>query len=187
MKVGKKIQKKKIINLKKSSSKTEKQNLPRLDNRKLVFFIIKFFLIFFVLSYILEVLPLAWLNEFIAQVSALVVGLPVSGAQVYVYGAVFIVGNACTGLMSASILAAIIFSLNKPNLIKKITLFLIGLGILLVVNIPRVMLVLLSAKAGLDANLIHELTWFMMSGVILIIWYYGTKKMCGINDFSELI
>jgi exosortase/archaeosortase family protein len=157
------------------------------ENGKLLIFAIKFFLIFFILSSIIEILPLAWLNELIAGIASLLVGLPAQNAIIYANGAIFIVGNACTGLMSASILAATIFSLNKPNLTKKLTLFLIGLGILLIVNIPRVALVLLFSKAGFDANLVHELTWFIMSGVILFIWYFGMKKMYLVKDFSELI
>jgi len=184
--------KKSKLNRKKSSSlnnKTisQKTIVGNSKNKKIALFIIKFFFIFFLLSFIVEILPLGWLNELIAQVSSSLVGLSAKGAIINIDGFNFIVGNACTGLMSASILAATIFSLAKPSIKKKLMLFTIGLGILLIVNIPRVSLVLLFAKYGFDANLVHELTWFVMSGVILLIWYYGTKKVCEIKDFSELI
>lgn len=185
------MKKKKLIKTKKSGLKNNKtmtaRNLISEGNKKIGIFVVKFFLIFFVFSFVVEILSLSWLTEFIAWLSASIIGLDANGAVVYVKWSSFIVGNACTGLMSASILAATIFALRKPTLDKKVGLFLIGLAILLVINIPRVSLVLLSAAYGFDANLVHELTWFLMSGVILLIWYFGTKKLFDVKDFSELI
>jgi hypothetical protein len=49
------------------------------------------------------------------------------------------------------------------------------------------MLVLWAALVGVDAEAVHVFTWYLMSALILLIWYYGTKKVSKIKDFSELI
>ena len=48
------------------------------------------------------------------------------------------------------------------------------------------MLVLVTAKLGFDADLVHTITWFIMSAFVLVIWYYGNKSI-GVKDFSKLI
>jgi hypothetical protein len=49
------------------------------------------------------------------------------------------------------------------------------------------MLVLYAAQKGFDAELVHMATWFLMSAIVLVIWYYGTKKLAGIKEFSDLL
>jgi exosortase/archaeosortase family protein len=189
---------KKTIN---SSSKKNKKktNNPKpfennKNNIKIGLFLLKFFVIFTILSTIINLLDLTMLNSWLAYISAttstnLLVGpgLFVLDNVIFLNGNKFIVTNSCTGLVSASILASVIFSLKKPEIKKKIVLLLVGTIILLFFNIPRLMLVLLSAKAGFDAELIHIFTWYIMSGLILLIWYYGTKRFTNIDDFSELL
>lgn len=159
----------------------------RAKSAKLGFFLAKFFLIFVILTAIVEILDLSVLTEWLAIVSAIPLGMVVAGSLVFVDGQIFAVTNSCTGLISASILAAVIFSLRKPELKEKVLIFIAGLTILLIVNIPRLMLVLWSASVGMDANLVHVFTWYVMSALILLIWYYGTKRIAKINDFSELL
>ena len=172
----------KIKNLKKIFS-TYKKN-PRF---KIIIFLIKFFLIFFILSNIIESLDLSFLTNFLAFISASYAGLAFKGSYIFAKEHIFLVTNSCTGLVSASILAAVIFALSKPKLAKKVKLFIFGLLLLLVINVFRIMLVLFSAIIGLNPDIIHTITWFIMSGIVLLIWYYGTKKIDKINDFSELM
>jgi exosortase/archaeosortase family protein len=182
----KKINKQKlVVNEKKGSLKNE-LNLGS-KNTKISLFLIKFFAIFFILTTLVELLDLLFFTEWLAFISAMPFKVNVVSNLVFVNGENFLVTNSCTGLVSASILAAIIFSLKKPLIKQKILLFLFGMGILLVLNIPRLMLVLWSASVGLDAELVHIITWFFMSIFILIIWYFGTKRIAKINDFSELL
>jgi exosortase/archaeosortase family protein len=188
---------KKTIN---SSSKKNKKktNNPKpfennKNNTKIGLFLLKFFVIFTILSTIINLLDLTMLNSWLAYISATYTtfiighGLFVLDNVIFLNGNKFIVTNSCTGLVSASILASVIFSLKKPEIKKKIVLVLIGTIILLFFNLPRLMLVLLSPKAGFDADLIHIFTWYIMSGLILLIWYYGTKRFTNIDDFSELL
>ncbi len=170
------------------------QKKPKNDNnsesshsKKIVFFLVKFFLIFVIAQSLIEFAYLAPLNESIAGISAGVLGLERNGSEVLIGSSNFVVTNSCTGLVSAAILGSIIFALRRPDFKKKLALFLGGAIIILLVNVPRVMLVLLSAKAGFDAELVHEFTWFVMSGVVLAIWYFGTKKMEKVKEFRELL
>ncbi len=156
-------------------------------SKKILVFLIKFFVIFAVAQILIEFAPLAPLNNSIAYISASALNLERNGTEITIGENSFVVSNLCTGLVSASILGAIIFSLRRPKLEKKLALFLLGTIIILLVNIPRVMLVLLAAKIGFNAELVHEITWFIMSGIVLIIWYYGTKRMEKVEEFRELI
>ena len=157
-----------------------------MKNQKLVLFLLKFFIIFFVISTMIEFLDLTFLREFITYISASYVGVAFSGSVVSIGLTKFIVVNSCTGLVSGAILIALIFAGRKPIPQKKLILTVFGLCLLLIVNIPRVMLILISAKMGLDAELVHIITWFFMSALVILVWYYGNKAL-GINNFNELI
>ena len=157
------------------------------ETRKLLFFCIKFFVIFFVLEFIIDSVELSFFTNALASMTAAILGASSTGNIVLLAGNTFVVTNSCTGLISTSILAAIIFSLKKPEMIKKIALFVAGLAALVLLNIPRVALVVYSPLLGLDADTVHVLTWFVMSAAVLLIWYYGTKKITGIKEFGELL
>ncbi len=182
-KINKTSKNNKIIKTPKNN-KINKTNKP--DSIAILFFLTKFFALFLLLTIVLESIDLFFLNAFITNLSSALIGLGSNGTVVSINGISFAVTNACTGLMSASILFALIFSLKKPTIVKKLALFLVGLVFLLVLNIPRVAIVLLSAKLGYNASLVHTITWFVMSLVILLIWFYGLKFF-GVKDFSELI
>lgn len=185
--VKKKLTKKNEDKQKEKNIVSKKDYYLSLKTVKVGLFLIKFFAIFFILTTIIELLDLLFFTEWLAFVSSMPFKAIVVSNMVFVNGGNFLVTNSCTGLVSASILAAIIFSLKKPLIRQKLLLFLLGTGILLVLNIPRLMLVLWSASVGIDAELVHVITWFFMSAFILIIWYYGTKRIAKINDFSELL
>ncbi|VVB74177.1 Uncharacterised protein [uncultured archaeon] len=155
--------------------------------KKIIWFCAKFFVIYFVLQFLIELADLSSLNNFIAYASASLIGIGYLGNTVFVAGEVFTVTNLCTGLVSASVLAAIVFSLRRPKLGQKAILFTSGLVLLMLINIPRVSLVLYSAMLGFDAELVHTFTWFIMSAAVLLIWYYGTKRIAKVKDFSELV
>jgi exosortase/archaeosortase family protein len=156
------------------------------SNKTIILFLIKFFIIYFVLSTIISLLDLSFFTNYLAMLTASILGLEFIGNIVFVDGSRFIITNYCTGLMSGAILASIIFALKRPEIKQKLLLFLFGFCLLLVINVPRLLLVLASAKAGFDAELIHTITWFVMSVIILVVWYFGTKSITG-NDFKHLL
>jgi exosortase/archaeosortase family protein len=175
------------LELKKQILSFQKQNKNN-PNYKILIFLIKFFAIFFILSTIIEAMDLTFLTNFLAFITANYMGLAYKASIIFAQNHTFIVSNSCTGLVSASILASVIFALNRPKLPQKIKLFIFGALLLLVINVFRIFLILFSAEIGiLDPDFVHTITWFLMSGLILIIWYYGTKKLAKIKDFSELI
>jgi len=176
---------KKIVRLKaKNNSKNKDSDETRLN---IILFSLKFFLIYFI-AHVLILLPdLSAVNELVAGVVASFFLLETKGAFIIVNNSLFEVTNSCLGLVSAGILAAAIFSLKKPELKKKLALFALGAVILFLINIPRLMLVIYSGLIGFDAELVHEMTWFIMSFFVLAIWFIGLKKMTGIRSFRELI
>ncbi|MEI7960938.1 MAG: hypothetical protein WCI04_01250 [archaeon] len=155
--------------------------------KKITIFLIKFFLIFGVASILIELINLIPLTNLITNLAAGFLNLPFSASTIFTGTQAFMITNSCTGLVSASILGAIIFALRKPAFQIKLTLFIWGSIALLLFNIPRIMLVLIAAESGFDAELVHEATWFVMSAIVLGIWYFGTKRITNVNDFSELV
>lgn len=154
-----------------------------------VLFLLKFFSIFLVLQSIIVVAPLSGLNEWIAKFEAGALNLESRGNTVFTGNAGYVITNSCTGLISGSILAAIVFSLKKPEPKKKTTVFFAGAVILFIINLLRVYIVILGGVIygfGFAENL-HVTSWFVMSAIIIAIWYYVTKKWAGIKDFSELM
>jgi exosortase/archaeosortase family protein len=173
---------------KKIMKKMQKTRKSEKESFKIAVFLAKFFLLFAFFAYAIEKTDLSGLNVYIAGITATIAALPFSGNEIFIpNGEKFIITNLCTGLLSGSILFSIIFSLREPAMKKKIITFLAGLAVLLLANIPRISIVLLAAKNGFDAELVHTISWFLMSGLVVLLWYYGTKKIAGIKNFNELI
>jgi exosortase/archaeosortase family protein len=165
---------------------------------KMLFFLSKFFIIFFVLSNLINFLDLTFFLNIITKISASYLSLQFIENQIFVSNSVFVVTNSCTGLVSASILAAVIFALKKPKMYQKLKLFIFGTLLLLVINVPRIIFILFVAKTTTTTtiittptliipDLIHTLTWFLMSFIVIVIWYFGTKSVAKIKEFGELL
>jgi exosortase/archaeosortase family protein len=175
--------------LKKSHKKNNFKN--KINNniffdKKLLIFLLKFFTIFFVLEIILLNLKINFYNSFLAFITSAYLGFLNEGNKIFLNNTVFVVDNSCTGLVSIIMLASLIFSI-KGNLFKKTKFFVFGVLVLLLINIFRIMLVLLVASVGFDADLIHTLTWFIMSGIVLGLWYYFITKILLIKNIREVI
>ena len=115
--------------------------------QKNVLFLCKFFVIFAVLQAIIYVLPVSGLNAWIAGLEAGFFGLEASGISIKAGEIDFVITNSCTGLVSGSILAAIVFSLKKPDLKKKAAMFGIGAALLFLVNLVRIYFVIAGGLA----------------------------------------
>ena len=109
----------------------------KLGKRELFFFA-KFFLIFFVLEAAINYFGFPALEKFIASTQASFLGLPSSENLVFVTEGTFVINPSCTGLVSASVLAAIIYALKKPGLKEKTLIFLAGASLLIFINYFRV-------------------------------------------------
>ncbi|MFH1257270.1 MAG: exosortase/archaeosortase family protein [Candidatus Diapherotrites archaeon] len=159
------------------------------EKKAMLSFLAKFFIIYGVLQGLILFLDLSFIQTALAGLSAAMVSAQANGVFVRINSGAFEVTASCTGLVSASILAAIIFSLKKPEMKKKFLFFIAGAVALFLVNIARLYLVLSIGKAfGINAaETAHVLSWFAMSAAIIALWYYGTKKLIGIKEFGELI
>ncbi len=157
--------------------------------RKELLFLMKFFLIYFLLQAAIQLSPLQPLQEFIAGIEAAMLGLENVGNTINTINGLFVINASCTGLVSASVLAAVIFALKKPDLKMKAALFIAGAIALFLLNLARVYLVLLVAvNIGAEAaEIAHTVSWFSTAAFILVLWYIGVKRVAGIKNFGELM
>ncbi len=158
-------------------------------DKKSALFLAKFFLIFGFFHWLLFVIDVSWLQELIAQIESLLTGLPRNGSLIFIGTATYAIVPSCTGLVSAIILGAIIFSLKKPGLKQKIGVFAVGVVALFLVNLVRVYGVLLvGVNFGVKAaELAHVVSWLAMSAAIIFAWFFLTKKMTGIKSFEGFL
>ncbi|MGI6589277.1 MAG: hypothetical protein ACOX1V_01275 [Candidatus Iainarchaeum sp.] len=183
------------MNKKKKSFKTKIRSNKKKSNREnyfeknkpIIIFLIKFFITFAILELIIITIDLSLLTNLIASIISDFLKISYSNNILFTDSTNFIVTNSCTGLVSAAILASITLPLKRVSLKKRIFITLGGGLLILIANIPRVGLVVASSFLGLNTNLVHELTWFLMSGLVVIIWYYGLKFIQKENDFSKFI
>lgn len=152
-------------------------------------FLAKFFSIFITLEALINYFGFPALEEFIASTQAALLGLQSSGNLVFVTQGTFVITPSCTGLVSSSVLAAIVYSLKKPNLKKKTLIFLVGASLLVFLNYFRVLLVLWTGKEfGMNkAEITHVASWFSTTLFVLGLWYYFTKKITGAKNFADFI
>jgi len=154
-----------------------------------LYFIVKFFILFSVLQLIILFWDLTSFQQMIASIAAGWANLRYEGIGIFVEDGVFLVTKNCTGWVSSFILGSIVFSLKKPELPKKVLLFVISTIALLIINLFRIyFVIILGANYGLYAGeIVHIISWFVMSGVIIAIWYYGTKRIAKVQNFAGFL
>ena len=158
-------------------------------NRPIIEFLVKFFVIFGVLHALLLVVDLVFFQKAITEFQAGLLGLPFNETSIFIDNVAFLIVVSCTGIVSAIILGAIIFSLKKPPIKEKIIIFLAGTTILLIANQFRIYFVLLVGMFfGVHwAEIAHVLSWFATTIAIIFAWFYFTKKITKIDDFSGFL
>jgi exosortase/archaeosortase family protein len=129
------------------------------------------------------------LENGLAALQAKWMGASAQENLVFLDEGVFEINAQCTGLVSGIILAAVVFSLKKPDWKTKLKLWLLGAMVLFLLNIGRVFLVLVVAKQyGLYwANLVHQISWFSTAVFILGIWLVLSKRLAKVKNVSELV
>ncbi len=157
--------------------------------KKEILFLAKFFAIFLILEWAINTIDLSAAQALIASTVAGFMGLKTVGNLIFVSDGAFEIVPSCTGLVSTGILAAIIFSMKKPELGKKIAIFAAGSLLLIALNYFRVMTVVLIGKLyGVQAGEItHIISWFSTAAFVIGLWYYFTKKITGVKNFSGFL
>lgn len=152
-------------------------------------FLGKFFLIYFALEFLILVLDFSILNNTLAAFEGQLLNLSVFQNKIIVPDGVFSIDNSCTGLVSAAILAAVVFSVKKPNLKTKFKLWLASAAILFVLNLFRLYAVLWTGKQyGVAvAETVHIVSWISTAAFILVVWFFLTKKIANVKHPSELV
>lgn len=159
------------------------------ENKKTVLFLIKFTLIFSVLHFLVWAVPTTLIQQWIALIQANAFNLPVNGNLMLIESQKILINPSCTGLISISIIAAIIFSLNKPEIKQKIQIFLAASAAMFVLNLLRIYFVLwVGINYGIRLiSLVHEISWMTTAVFIVILWYFFTKKITKVKEFNELL
>lgn len=154
-----------------------------------LFFLIKFFAIFFTLQFLILSIPLMPLESFIAKIEAKALNLDFFENKIFVKGGIFSIDSNCTGLLSGAILAAIVFALRKPDFKAKISLFFACFALLFLANFLRIYIVIwFGIEYGINAaELAHLISWFTTSALIILLWYFFTKKIVKVKQFHELV
>jgi len=152
-------------------------------------FLAKFFAIYFALQFLILVIDLSFLENGLAAFQGQWVGAMVEGNQVVLKEGIFEINAQCTGLVSGIILAAVVFSLKKPDWKTKFKLWVMGAAALFLLNIARVYIVLVVARQyGLYwAEIVHQVSWFSTAVFILGIWLLLSKRMAKVKSVSELV
>ncbi|MCR4335307.1 MAG: exosortase/archaeosortase family protein [archaeon] len=162
--------------------------MVKFDKRYLIF-LLKFFVIFLFLEFFIFATNLTFLQEFIAKTQAEFFGLRYAGNFVFVSDGIFEIVPECTGIVSTSILASIIFSLKKPEMKKKLLIFGLGFVLLFIVNYLRVLSIIwIGMEYGIEnAEILHVTSWFASSGLVIALWYYFTKRITGAKNFKGFL
>jgi len=160
----------------------------KFSNKEWVFFG-KFFIIFSAIQFFVFTADFSLLQNFIAGTQSDFLGLDHLNNFIFVKNGIFAIVPLCTGVVSASVLAAIIFSLRKPGLKEKILVFFAGFIVLIVLNYFRVLLVVWTGKEfGIEiADWLHVLTWVSTTIFIIGIWFVFTKRITGVKNFEGFL
>lgn len=152
-------------------------------------FVIKFFAIFSIIGTAINYVNLEWFTSAIAFFEAKMFSLPYTENLLLLNGQIYEINNSCTGLLSATILAGIVFALKKPDFKNKLKIFLTGAILLIPINLARIAGVLLvGINFGTNAaEIMHVISWFFTTGIILLLWYKLTAKKLGKKGFKEMI
>ncbi|MFH0714305.1 MAG: exosortase/archaeosortase family protein, partial [Candidatus Diapherotrites archaeon] len=87
--------------------------------------------------------------------------------------------SSCTGLASLSVWLAAVLPLKQPKWKTKVLWLIVGGVALMLANVLRLLLVVQSGVAfGVPvAEIVHIISWFGMSILIIAAWFYGLKRM----------
>jgi exosortase/archaeosortase family protein len=159
------------------------------EQKKTLMFLVKFGVIFSVLHFLVWKIPTGFLQEWIAGTEAGFFGLATENNLIFLEAQKILINPSCTGLISISILAAIIFSLRKPEIKQKIQIFVFASAIMFLLNLIRIYFVLwFGLEFGIQwIELMHEISWMTTAAFILGLWYYFTKKITKVKEFNELL
>lgn len=157
-------------------------------NRELVFFI-KFVVIFSVLYLLIYFAELSLLTNWLAELQRVLFGFNSSGNLVLSTDTVFEINNFCSGLSSAAVFAAVVFSFRKPEITRKVLLFVFGFLVLMIVNLLRIWFVVFfdaNVVSG-SAESVHVVSWFLMSAAIIGVWYFAVGRIAAVKNLSDLL
>ncbi|MFH1752427.1 MAG: exosortase/archaeosortase family protein [archaeon] len=150
-------------------------------------FALKFLVIFAVLYLIVFLADTKGIENNLAELEGQLTGVNVQGNQLNVNGNNLEINYSCTGLFSTILIIALVFSLRKPEIDKKLYIIVVSVIVLMLFNVLRVFMVIETAKNDFSlASNVHVIGWFISTLLVLGLWYYLTKKFTG-KKLNKLI
>lgn len=153
---------------------TEKNFFSRPEIQR---FLIRFFAFFIGVEIYLYLFPPLAYQEWLAQSVASWFHAPFHEVWISVINGRFEITPSCTGLTSVSLFLGLL--IGFPRIPKnKAVAGIAGLVLILLLNYLRLVLIIgVGEQFSLEAaDLIHTLSWFVLSGIAFGFWYYLIRK-----------
>lgn len=170
------------------STKKKQQSHSFYSNPRVRTFVIRFLLVFFAFQVLAVFSPLHFLQNAMAQILGGMFSLPVEGSLLLLRPTAFEITPLCTGITSIAIWLGLLWGFKLPEKKEKIALAVWGSIVILLINFFRVMLIVYWGKTYPLAavELAHTISWFVLSGVIILGWRYFLMQRYGFENGKEL-
>lgn len=136
----------------------------------------------------LSIFPPIHYQQWLASAVANVLGLSSQGIFIYVNGFAFEISAFCTGLSTWGLWLGLLYGFSFPRGMEKIKYALLGLAGVVLVNFFRLLgIVYVGMRESFVAvDVLHTLTWFVMSALVLGAWYYLLSVHLKTHDSQKI-
>ena len=156
-------------------------------------FLIRFFGVYLLFYALL----LAWeptiINNSIASIESGLLHLSgivhtIHGNSIVVNAVPFEINSTCTGISSISMLLGLIFAVPRMKAKNRLYVFIVAASALIAFNMIRIYIVLWIALISAEfAETLHVVSWFIVAGLVLWLWYVATLKFEGEKSIMALL
>lgn len=151
-------------------------------------FLFRFFAIFLLAEVFLTLFPPIYYQEWLARIIGNMLDVPVQGVFVHVNNLRFEISAFCTGLSTIGLWLGLVYGFPFPLAREKMRYAIMGGGIILLANVIRLVGIvyvgMVFSFAAVD--LLHTITWFVMSALVCGMWYYLLAKKIGTFDSQKI-
>lgn len=151
-------------------------------------FIIRFTVLFVGMELLLILFPPIGYQQWIATQIGNLLHVPVDQTFLRVGGSFFEISAFCSGFTTFALFAGLVLGFSIPSIERKIGLLLSGGLFILVLNFIRIYLVVwIGEHYSIGAaETFHMITWFVLSALVMILWFILMKKETGARNQREL-
>ncbi|MDP2666844.1 MAG: hypothetical protein Q8P05_05095 [Candidatus Diapherotrites archaeon] len=151
-------------------------------------FTIRFLAVFILIQLGLRFVPLSFFQETLSRFIGILFAIQVNGIFIPFQEGAFAITPECLGFTSAGIFLALLLGFRHPARSQKWEWGLLGVVTLLVLNLLRVAGVVGMGFAfgAVAAEFFHVVSWFLMSGVAVGLWYALLSRALGTKGVTHL-